>query len=496
MRGKHPRFCPQAGSYTMACPKANIQGSTRRQVLNSRLYDYSLTNQGSARRQVLNSRLYDYSLTNQGSARRQVLNLNFMDKFIIHGQRSLKGDIEVGGCKNAAGPILAAALLTDKECVIDNIPLVEDILNMIEVLKSLGVKIEHISERKIKIKADSLDPEKMDFNKVSKTRISVLLFGSLLARFKSFKIPPPGGDRIGVRPISVHLNALEEMGAKIWRSSDFYKVERQDLIGKEIVLDEFSVTATETLILAAVLAKGKTIIKVAASEPHIQDLGKMLLKMGAKIKGLGTHTVEIDGVKKLKGASHHIIFDSIEAGTFIIAAAVAGERVKVKNVNCDYLDLFLRKIKEVGVNFEKGKDYITVFKSPKLLATRIQALPYPGFPTDLLPIIIPLLIKAQGKSLIHDPLYENRFNYVQELRKMGADIEIVDPHRTFIFGPAKLSGLKIESWDIRAGACLIVAGLMAEGKTTIENIFQVDRGYEKIEEKLTQLGADIKRISK
>lgn len=417
-----------------------------------------------------------------------------MDKFVIHGQKKLSGEIEVGGSKNSAGPILAATLLTDQECVIDNLPLVEDILNMLEVLKSLGVKIEQVSERKIKIKADSLDPQKMDFDKVSRARISVLLFGSLLARFKSFRIPPPGGDRIGVRPISVHLNALEEMGAKILRSSDFYQVEREELIGKEIVLDEFSVTATETLMLAAVLATGKTIIKVAAAEPHIQDLGAMLLKMGAKIKGFGTNTIEIEGVKKLKGVSHQIIFDPIEAGTYIIAAAVAGDKVKVKNVNCDHLDLFFRKLKEIGVNFEKGKDYVIVSESQKLTATRIQALPYPGFPTDLLPIIIPLLIKAEGKSLIHDPLYENRFNYVQELRKMGADIEMVDPHRTFIFGPTKLSGLKIESWDIRAGACLVVAGLMAEGKTTIENVFQIDRGYEKIEEKLSGLGADIKRV--
>ncbi len=222
----------------------------------------------------------------------------------------------------------------------------------------------------------------------------------------------------------------------------------------------------------------------------------MLLKMGAKIKGIGTHTIEIQGVKTLKGTSHNIIFDSIEAGTFIIAAAVAGERVMVRNVDCSHLDMFFKKLREIGVNFEKGKNCVTVFRSPKLKAVKIQALPYPGFPTDLLPLIIPLLISAEGKSLIHDPLYENRFNYVQELRKMGADIEIVDPHRTFIFGPKTLKGLTIESWDIRAGACLIIAGLMAEGKTTIENVYQIDRGYEKIEEKLSSLGADIKRVNK
>lgn len=416
------------------------------------------------------------------------------EKLVIHGRKNLRGEVEIMGCKNAAGPILAASLLTDEECVIDNLPLVQDIFNVLDVLKSLGAKIEWVAERKIKIRADSLDPEKMDFDKISKTRISVLLFGSLLARFKSFKIPPPGGDRIGVRPIFVHLKALEELGAKIERSGDFYKVERESLRGKEITLEEFSVTATETLMLAAVLAEGKTIIRGAACEPHVQDLGKMLSAMGAKITGVGTHTIEIEGVKKLKGVSHHIIFDPIEAGTFIIVAAVAGDEVKIKNVDCGHLDLFLKKIAEIGVKIKKGEDYIIVFKSPELSATKIQALPYPGFPTDLLPIIIPLLIKAKGKSLVHDPLYENRFNYVQELRKMGADIEIVDPHRAFVFGPADLSGLTIESWDIRAGASLVIAGLMAEGKTTIENIFQIDRGYEKIEERLQKIGADIKRV--
>ncbi len=416
------------------------------------------------------------------------------DKFIIHGQKKLKGEIEVRGSKNAAGPIIAAALLTKEECVISNLPMIEDISNMLNVIKSMGVSVETISERKIKIKAGELHPENIDQQKAAKTRVSVLLFGPLVARVKKFKIAPPGGDRIGVRPISVHLKALEKMGAKIWRSSDLYEVDCENLVGQEVVLEEFSVTATETVVLAAVLAKGKTIIKCAAAEPHVQDLCNMLVKMGAKIKGIGTHTVEIEGVKSLKGANYSVMPDPIEAGTFIIAAALCGDRVVVKNVNCDYLDLFLAKLEEIGVNFEKGENCVTVFKSPKLKATRLQALPYPGLPTDLLPLMIPLLIAAEGKSMVHDPLYENRLNYVQELRKMGADIEIVDPHRAFIFGPTPLKGLRIESWDIRAGACLVIAGLMAEGKTTIEDIFQIDRGYEKIEERLSKIGADIKRV--
>lgn len=417
------------------------------------------------------------------------------DKFVIQGQKTLSGEIDVLGSKNAAGPILAACLLTEKECVIDNLPLIEDILNILEVLKSMGAEVKWLSERKVSVKAEKLDIGKIDFEKVAKTRISVLLLGSLLPRTKHFKIAAPGGDRIGLRPISVHLGALEKLGAKIEREDGFYTVDCENIKGTEIVLDEFSVTATETVMLAAVLAEGKTIIKGAATEPHVQDLAKMLESMGAKIKGEGNHTIEIDGVKHLKGVSYSVMFDPIEAGTFIVIGAAVPGKITVKNVNPNHLDLFLDKLEEIGVNFEKKDNSVTVSYSPNLKSTKVQALPYPGFPTDLLPIITPLLLNAKGKSLIHDPLYENRFNYVQQLRKMGGDIEIVDPHRAFVFGPSNLSGLTIESWDIRAGACLIVAGLMAEGKTIIENAFQVDRGYEKIEERLQKLGADIQRVS-
>jgi UDP-N-acetylglucosamine 1-carboxyvinyltransferase len=417
-----------------------------------------------------------------------------MDKFIINGNKELQGEIEVRGSKNAAGPALAAVLLTQDECIIDNLPLIEDIANTIDILKSLGVKVESLGERKIKLKAENIDVDKMDFEKVSKARISVLFFGPLLARLKSFKIAPPGGDKIGLRPISVQLKALEQLGAKIEKAGDFYQISREELLGKEIILQEFSVTATETLMMASVLAKGKTIIKGAAAEPHVQDLGKMLLKMGAKIQGAGTHTLEIEGVEKLNGCTHFVAPDYIEAGTFIVAGALTPGKVKVKNVNLNDLDLFLAKLAEVGVNFEKGENWVEVSYSPNLRAVKVQALPFPGFPTDLLPIIMPVLIRAEGKSLVHDPLYENRFAYVHELRKMGGDIELVDPHRAFVFGTKNLSGINIESSDIRAGAALILAGLMAEGQTIINNVFQIDRGYEKIEERLQKLGADIKRI--
>lgn len=417
------------------------------------------------------------------------------EKFIIQGGKKLEGVVEIGGYKNSAGACLAATLLTDQECQIHNLPLVEDVFSFLKILEQIGVEISWQGKRKIKVKAGSnLDPEKMDFNLVGKSRVSVLLIGSLISRFKDFKIAHPGGDRIGVRPIVTHLEALKKLGLEISQEGNLYHFQRKELGGAEAILQEFSVTATENLMMAAILAKGRTVIKGAAAEPQVQDLGKMLKNMGAEIEGLGTHTILIEGVEKLKGTTHHILPDPLETATFIIAGAVASENIEIKDCFPFSLDLFLAKLEEIGVNFKKNSDSIQVSFSPNIRATKIQALPYPGFPTDLVPVILPLLTQAEGKSLVHDPLYENRLNFTQELRKMGADIEVVDPHRAFIFGKTPLSGLRIESWDIRAGISLIIAGLIAKGQTVIENIYQIDRGYERIEEKLQKLGADIKRI--
>lgn len=417
------------------------------------------------------------------------------EKFIIEGGKKLEGEIEVRGSKNAAGAILAATLLTEKECLIDNLPLISDILNFIDILKEMGAEVEWLSERKVKIRTGKdVNPEKMDFEKVSKSRVSVLLIGGLLPRFKEFKISRPGGDRIGVRPITTHLQALKGLGVGIEEGGDFYYFKTQGLRAKEIILPEFSVTATENLMMSSVLTEGETIIKGAAQEPQVQDLGEMLLSMGAKIEGVGTHTLKIKGVKELKGSSHKIIPDLIEAGTFLVMGAGTGKKVRVKNLILEHLDSFLAKLQEIGVEFKKDNDSVEIFGATNLKPGKVQALPYPGFPTDLLPLVVPLLTQAVGKSLIHDPLYDYRFNYIQELKKMGADIEIVDPHRAIIFGMTPLSGVTIESWDIRAGAALVVAGLMAQGQTIIENVEQIDRGYEKIEERLQQLGANIKRV--
>ncbi len=418
-----------------------------------------------------------------------------VDIFVINGNKNLEGEIEVYGSKNAAGACLAAVLLTKEECILDNLPLIIDVKNQIEILKSLGVSVEYISDIKVKFKADQVSVEKMDLGRFSKARMSVVLVGSLLARFADFKFFAPGGDKIGLRPINIQLKALVALGAQIKKEGDVYHVSREELKGAEVVLSEFSPTATEALMLAAVLAKGKTIIKGAASESSVQDLGKMLLKMGAKIKGNGTHTLEIEGVEALRGCEHKIIADHLEAGTFIVAGALTSGKVVVKNIDFDFLDVFLEKLKEIGVVFEKGDNQVTVFHSPRLIPAKVQALPHPGFPTDLLPMIVTILTRAEGKSLIHDPLYEGRFGYIHELKKMGADIEVVDPHRAFVFGPKGLQGVAVNSLDVRAGAVLILAAIMAEGQTIINDVFHIDRGYERIEERLQKLGADIKRIS-
>ncbi len=417
------------------------------------------------------------------------------EKFIINGGLPLAGEIEVRGSKNAAGPVLAATLLTSEPVIIDNLPLIQDVKATISALESLGVKTEWLGERKLKLQADQLNPENIDLEKVSKTRMSVALFGSLLGRLKDFKISSPGGDVIGMRPITVQLDALKKLGAHIEREGSVYHIWRDELIGKEIILGEFSPTATQSLIMAAVLAKGKTTIKGAALELSVQDTIKILRAMGAKINWIGSHTLEIEGVESLHGCEHSVEPDNLEAGTFIAIGALTPGKVVVKNVNFEYLDMFLHKLEEMGVNFDRGENSVTVFYSPFIKPLKVQALPHPGFPTDLLPIIIPLLIRAQGKSLIHDPLYENRLGYVQELRKMGGDLEIVDPHRAFVFGPKVLEGVSVNSLDVRAGAVLVVAGLMASGKTVVNDVFHIDRGYERIEERLQKLGADIKRVT-
>ena len=417
------------------------------------------------------------------------------DKFLIKGGVPLSGEVEISGYKNSAGAVLAAALLTEEESIIDNLPLVSDVLDQIEILKEMGAGIEWLDKRKIKIDPKNIHPEKIPVDLFEKMRVSVLFVGPLAIRFKNFKVPHPGGDKIGLRPIATHLEALESFGIQTEERDGFYYFRAPEkLEGERIALKEFSVTATEIVMMLASRAQGKTKIEIAAAEPQVQDLGLFLRKMGVKIEGIGTHTLGIEGKERLSGAEFYLCPDLLEVGTFFIALAITGGKGKIKGVNPGHLTFFLGKMKEIGVNFEVGTDEISIIPSKDFKPTKIQVLPYPGFPTDLQPQTSVLLTQAQGKSLVHDPLYENRFQHLHELRKMGADIEITDPHRALIFGKTELIGNKITSSDIRSGAALILASLIAKGKNTIENISQIERGHEKIEEKLRKLGAQIEKI--
>ncbi|MDD3006759.1 MAG: UDP-N-acetylglucosamine 1-carboxyvinyltransferase [Candidatus Pacebacteria bacterium] len=419
-----------------------------------------------------------------------------MEKFIINGGKPLEGEIEVMGSKNATTPILSACLLTKEECIIDNVPRITDVMNMIKILQSMGVEVERIGERTIRVKAgDNVDPEKMDFALVGHMRSSILLLGSLLSRFHKFKIKQPGGCIIGARPIGTHFDALEALGATINQDDTYYYFDADRLIGKRIVLKEFSVTATENLMMAATLAEGTTTIRTAAIEPHVQDLGRFLRKMGANIKGGGFHTIEIQGVDKLHGANHSIQPDPIEAGTFAIAAGATKGDVLIKNIVPNDLDLVLEKLKEAGVLFdiEDGKNLHVKPTSKLGTLCKIEARTYPGLPTDLQAPFAVLATQTEGNTLVHDTLYEGRMNYINELTKMGANAVICDPHRAIITGPTPLYGKDINSFDLRAGATMIIAALLAQGQSTLSGIEQVDRGYEAIEERLQKLGADIRR---
>ena len=418
------------------------------------------------------------------------------ESFIINGGKPLRGEIEARGAKNAAFPILAATLLTDKECVIDNIPLIEDVFRMVEILKGMGSDISWIGERTIKINNSQVDPASLREDIVGRLRGSVLFLGPLLARFGKVQFPQPGGCVIGARPIDTHLNGFAQLAVNVKKSGKNYLLENNNKNrGGRVVLGEFSVTATENLMLFASLNSAKTVIKTADQDYQVQELICFLRKMGAKIKITGLHEMTIEGSKKLKGTKHKLMYDPVEAGTFILTAAAAKGDVLVKNAELDFLELPLKKLKDFGVPWKiVGKKTLRVFPWKKLIMDKIQSLPYPGIPSDLQSAFGVLATQAKGSTLIHDPLYEGRLKYLEELNKMGAEIYFADPHRAVINGPSQLQGRELGSLDLRGGAALIIAGLIAKGQTIINNIYQIDRGYEKIEERLQKIGADIKRV--
>ena len=432
------------------------------------------------------------------------------EKFLIRGKKPLRGEICAMGAKNVVLPIIGACLLTKEPCLISNLPLIEDVLKMLNILEGIGAKIAWLAEREIKIECKDVDPSLIPFDIVSYFRGSILFLGPLLARFGKIKFPPPGGCLIGARPIDTHLDAFSQMGIKISAKGNFYYFEGK-CQPSEVILREFSVTATENVLLASALCSGRTILKIADQDYQVQELIKVLLKMGVKITGFGTHNLEIRGKKKLKGFRCSIMSDPLEAGTFMVAALATQGKILIKNAETSFLELFLKRLRDFGAKFEisneamrtsssslpssrKRGSVIKVLPSGRLKMDKIQSLPYPGIPTDLQPELGVLATQAKGPTLIHDPLYEGRLKYLEELNKMGADIIFCDPHRAIVNGPTPLYGTEIPSLDIRSGAALIIAGLAAKGETTINNIYQIDRGYEKIEERLQKLGADIKRV--
>jgi UDP-N-acetylglucosamine 1-carboxyvinyltransferase len=419
------------------------------------------------------------------------------DYFEIKGGKRLSGSIDVRGSKNATTPILAATLLTDKPCIISNIPLIEDVFRMLEILAGLGASVDWMGKRTVRICAKNIDPKRLDADLVKQLRSSILLLGPLSARFNSFSIFHPGGCVIGKRPVGTHFDALEKLGVRITDSAEKkYLINSKGKKSAQVVLKEFSVTATGNAMMLAATLPGKTTIKIAAAEPHVEDLGKFLVAMGAKIKGLGTHTLEITGSKKLHGAKHEIIPDANEAATFLIMGVATKSPIRINNAREKDLDLVLEKLKEFGADFKIEKNSIKVIPSSSLKAIeKIDARTYPGIPSDIQAPLGVLASQAKGETMIFDTLFEGRFNYLAELEKMGARSKILNPHQAIISGMAHLHGSEIKSFDLRAGASLIIAALCAKGTTTIEEIYQVDRGYEKIEERLKKLGADIRRIS-
>ena len=422
-----------------------------------------------------------------------------MQCFVIEGGKTLKGEIEVRGSKNAAMPILAATLLTKEPSTIDNIPLIEDVKRFLEIIESLGGKVEWLGKRKVRINPKNLNLKKIDQSLVKKLRASVLLIPSLLHHFKKFKLAQPGGCLIGVRSIEAHLDALSQLGVKIRKTPTFYYYNGANIKNSNVVLKEFSVTATENVLMLASLIPGKTILKVGALEPHVEDLVAFLKKMGAKIKVVSPHAYEITGRKKLSGASHKVIPDPIEAGTFMILAAALHSKILIKNVRLDHLDLVIKKLEEIGVGikiYSRRNLYFNILMIPSynLNGIKIQTQPYPGIPTDLQSPFGVLATQLNGTSIIFDTMFDGRLKYIDELIKMGANAIIADPHRALITGPTALYAQDINSLDIRSGISLVIAALLAKGKTVIRDAYQIDRGYEKIDERLKKLGADIKRI--
>ena len=417
-----------------------------------------------------------------------------MEKIIINGGNKLYGDVYINGMKNAALPIIFATILTADKCVIENVPKVSDITMSFDILRAMGAKIKYLNETTVSIDTKNLEGGDTPFELVSKMRGSTYLLGAELARFNNSKVAFPGGCNFGTRPIDMHIKGFEALGATVSQDENYVYAEAPNgLLGNHIYFDIVSVGATVNLMLAATLAEGQTILENAAREPHIVDLANFLNTCGADIKGAGTGIIKINGVKSLQGRTYDIIPDMIEAGTYMTAVAATGGEVNIRNVIPKHLEIISTKLVEMGVEIETYDDYLTVRSNGVLKPTNIQTLPYPGFPTDMHPQFGALLCIAEGESTVYETIWKNRFRYALELEKMGASVMINEPFAAFK-GVKKLHGATVSSVDLRGGAALVVAGLVAEGTTEITNISTIERGYLDIVGKLRELGADISKI--
>lgn len=424
-----------------------------------------------------------------------------MDKFIIKGTGPLKGEVQISGSKNAALPIIAATLLATDNVTLTNVPRLKDISTMISLLKKLGAEVlvddaSH-SIQVVAQHARASDKLIAPYELVKTMRASVLVLGPLLARYGHVDVSLPGGCAIGSRPVDLHLKALKQMGAEITIENGYIKArcKRGRLTGKSLLFDTVTVTGTENILMAAVLAEGKTLIKNAAREPEVLDLAHFLMKLGAKITGAGTSTIEVEGVEALAGGTFAIMPDRIEAGTYLAAGAITRGQVKVTNVKPDNLLSLLCKFEETGASLTIGEDWINLdMHGLRPLPVNISTAPYPAFPTDMQAQFMALNTVADGASSVIENIFENRFMHVQELQRMGAQIR-VNGNAAMLSGVPQLTGAPVMATDLRASASLILAGLVAKGETTVERVYHVDRGYERIEHKLSGIGADICRYS-
>lgn len=417
-----------------------------------------------------------------------------MEQYIIKGGNPLVGEVEIGGAKNAALAILAAAIMTDETVTVENIPDVRDINVLLDEMANIGAIIERLDRHKVKINGSMVRAESVDSEQIKKIRASYYLIGALLGKYKRAEVALPGGCNIGSRPIDQHLKGFRALGSDVKIEHGLIIANAGELLGSHIYLDVVTVGATINIMMAAAMAEGKTTIENAAKEPHVVDVANFLNSMGADIKGAGTDVIRIRGVKRLHRAEYSIIPDQIEAGTFMFAAAVTKGDVTVKNVIPKHLESITAKLLEVGCEVEEFDDALRVVASKPLRHTQVKTLPYPGFPTDMQPQIGVLLALAEGTSIITESIFENRFRYVDELARMGANIK-VEGNTAIVDGVKKYTGASLSAPDLRAGAALVLAGLAAEGITTIEDIKYIERGYETFEIKLQNLGAQIEKVS-